>query len=281
MTWQAPSWDTLNAYVDGELPTSEAAQVARALARDRSLADQVACLTQLKAAVQETVRNLEHSIEIAVPGRLRRNWRPAALAASLMLAAVVGLAAYFIPLQGERPENWADNWAVQAHSLHDAWVVAPDVTPLGIGGVVLVAQAPAQVGGARFLRAYLPDLTSAKLTLTRVETVTLPESSGLAGGVALHAGYRGTRGCKVSLLILPSGEMLPRELTRRDDAALRAFAWRAGPLGYLLVAVGMDEARLELIAATVHRTTLENSPFDAETRMALRESRELSAPCMA
>ncbi len=273
MTWQTPSWETLNAYVDGELPTGEAAQVARALARDRSLADRVASLTQLKAAVQETVRNLEHTVEIVMPGRLRRNWRPAALAASLMLAAAVGLAAFFMPWQGQRPEAWV----VQAHSLHDAWVVAPEVTQLDIGGVVLVAQA----GGGRFLRAYLPNLTSAKLTLTRVETVVLPQGSGLAGGVALHAGYRGNRGCKVSLLILPSGETLPRELTRRDDAALRAFAWRAGPLGYLLIAEGMDEARLELIAATVHRTTLENSPFDAETRTALRESRERSAPCLA
>ncbi len=277
MTFQTPSWETLNAYVDGELPVGKAAEVARALARDRSLADQVACLTQLKAAVQETVRNLEDTIDTVVPGRLRRNWRPVALAASLLLAAAVGLAAIFIPRQGERPEAWV----IQAHALHDAWVVAPEVTPLGIGGVVLVEQAQAQAGGTRFLRAYLPDLTSAKLTLTRVETVTLPQGGGLAGGVALHAGYRGTRGCKVSLLILPGGETLPRALTRRDDAALRAFAWRAGSLGYLLVAEGMDEARLQLIAATVYRTTLENSPFDAETRTALRESRDRSAPCLA
>ncbi len=270
-----PSWETLNAYVDGELPAGEAAEVAQALARDRKLADRVVCLTQLKAAVQETVRNLEETIVIVMPGRLRRGWRPVALAASLVLAAAVGLAAIFMPRQGEPPEAWV----IQAHALHDAWIVAPDVTPLGIGGVVLMAQA--QAGGKGYLRAYLPDLTSAKLILTRVETVTLPQDSGLAGGVALHAGYRGSRGCKVSLLILPGGETLPRELTRRDDAALRVFAWQTGSLGYLLVAEGMDEARLELIAATVHRTTLEHSPFDAETRTALRESRDRSAPCLA
>lgn len=270
-----PSWETLNAYVDGELPAGRAAEVAHALARDRKLADRVVCLTQLKAAVQETVRNLEETIVIVVPGRLRRGWRPVALAASLVLAAAVGLAAIFMPRQGEPPEAWV----VQAHALHDAWIVAPDVTPLGIGGVVLMAQA--QAGGKDYLRAYLPDLTSAKLILTRVETVTLPQGNGLAGGVALHAGYRGSRGCKVSLLILPGGETLPRELTRRDDAALRVFAWQTGSLGYLLVAEGMDETRLELIAATVYRTTLEHSPFDAETRTALRESRDRSAPCLA
>ncbi len=133
-----------------------------------------------------------------------------------------------------------------------------------------------QAGAGGYLKAYLPDLKSARLTLTHLESVTLAD-----GGAALHAGYRGTRGCKISLLIMPGGENLPRELTRRDDAALRAFAWRAGPLGYVLLAEGMDEARLELIAETVHRATIENSPVDAETRTALRESRERSQPCLA
>ncbi len=275
MTRQEPSWETLNAYVDGELPTGAAAEVARALARDRALADRVASLTRLKAATQETVRNPEDTIEIVVPGRLRRNWRPAALAASLVLVAAIGLAALFISWQGERPPAWV----IQARALHDAWIVAPDMTPLGLGGVVLVAQD--QAGAERYFRAYLPDLTSAQLTLTRIETVTLAQVSTLAGGAALHAGYRGTRGCKVSLLVLPGGEALPRELTRRDDAALHAFAWRAGPLGYVLLAEGMDEARLALIAETVHRATLENSPFDTETRTALRQSRERSQPCQA
>jgi hypothetical protein len=31
----------------------------------------------------------------------------------------------------------------------------------------------------------------------------------------------------------------------------------------------------------VHRATLEYSPFDEETRTALRESRERSKPCLA
>ena len=43
----------------------------------------------------------------------------------------------------------------------------------------------------------------------------------------------------------------------------------------------MDEARLELIAETVHRATIENAPFDAETRVALQESRARSQPCLA
>ncbi|MHA1153403.1 MAG: hypothetical protein ACTSQ7_12220 [Alphaproteobacteria bacterium] len=39
--------------------------------------------------------------------------------------------------------------------------------------------------------------------------------------------------------------------------------------------------RLELIAETMHRATLENRPVDAETRTALWKSRERSHPCLA
>jgi hypothetical protein len=83
------------------------------------------------------------------------------------------------------------------------------------------------------------------------------------------------------LLILADGTALPAALTRYDDRALRTYAWRTGGHGYLLVAEGMDEARLATIAETVHRATLEHSPFDEETRTALREARERSKPCLA
>jgi anti-sigma factor RsiW len=276
MTQRQPSWETLNAYVDGELPASEAAEVARALAQDRALADQVASLTRLKAATQDTVGSLGGAVEITLPApEDRRRW-PLAVAASLVLAVAIGLAAAsFGSWQGAQPPAWV----VQARALHDSWVLAQDPEPRDVGSVVVVAQAKGAASG--FLKAYLPDLSSARLTLTYLETVTLFQGGNLGKGAALHAGYRGTRGCKVSLLVLPSGAALPRRLTRRDDAALRAFAWRAGPLGYLLVAEGMDEERLALIAETVHLATLENSPFDTETRTALRESREHSQPCQA
>ncbi len=182
----------------------------------------------------------------------------------------IGLAAALVPNLGERPPSWV----TQARAAHEAWITPQDLAPLEAGGVVLMALG--QAGADGYLKAYLPDLKSARLTLTPLKSVTLAD-----GEAALHAGYRGTRGCKISLLVVRGGEDLPRELTRRDAAALRVFAWRAGPLGYLLLAEGMDEARLALIAETVHRATLDNSPVDAETRTALRESRERSQRCLA
>ena len=270
---QRPDWQTLNAYVDGELSAAEAAEVARALANDRALADRVASLTRLKAKVQDmgTVQSRGEAAEIALPTPRRRHWRPAALAASLALA--LGLAASLVPWQGsDRPA-----WVVQARAGHEAWNMdedRPGAAPVA-GGVVLAALG--QLGPDGYLKAYLPDLSAARLTLTRLEIVSLLDGRG----EALHAGYRGTRGCKVSLLILADGAALPAALTRYDDRALRTYAWRTGGHGYLLVAEGMDEARLAMIAETVHRATLEYSPFDEETRTALRESRERSKACLA
>jgi anti-sigma factor RsiW len=79
-------WQTLNAYVDGELSAAESAEVARALAEDPALVDQVASLTRLKAAVQDGIEE----VNLALPRVQRRTWRPTALAASLAAVRAVG-----------------------------------------------------------------------------------------------------------------------------------------------------------------------------------------------
>jgi anti-sigma factor RsiW len=53
MSEKKPNWCDLNAYADGELLPTEAAGVARAVAEDPALADQVATLARLKATVRE------------------------------------------------------------------------------------------------------------------------------------------------------------------------------------------------------------------------------------
>jgi anti-sigma factor RsiW len=53
MSEKKPNWCDLNAYADGELLPTEAAGVARAVAEDPALADQVATLARLKATVRD------------------------------------------------------------------------------------------------------------------------------------------------------------------------------------------------------------------------------------
>ena len=53
MNGERPSWEELNAYVDGELSPPDRAEVAAALAARPALAHRVAVLSKLKAAAGE------------------------------------------------------------------------------------------------------------------------------------------------------------------------------------------------------------------------------------
>ena len=44
---------------------------------------------------------------------------------------------------------------------------------------------------------------------------------------------------------------------------------------------GMDTGRFRLLAESIRDTSRKLVPFDEQTRMALRESRDKSAPCLA
>ncbi len=102
-----------------------------------------------------------------------------------------------------------------------------------------------------------------------------------AGRQAFLAGYRGTRGCKISLLVFPSLDALSEALSSFRDGKNEAYGWRAGSLGYVIMSDGMDTGRFRLLAESVRHTSRQHVPFDEQTRMALRESRDKSAPCLA
>ena len=124
--------------------------------------------------------------------------------------------------------------------------------------------------------SYIPDLSAAKLQLRFAETRPY-----LSGEPALIAGYRGTRGCKVTLLVASARAPLgPLPRLFGEDSRL-AYAWRRGQLDYLLLSDGMDAERFRLIADSVYRASLEHLPFDRETRTALQDSRDRSRPCLA
>jgi anti-sigma factor RsiW len=260
-----PGFEELNAYVDGELSPASAAAVARAVAEDPAVARQVAQLTRLKAMLQSE----RAAPAIALPSRRPRRAprrprriRPTSLAASLALFVALAVSVTFW-LEGRAPSPEAP--LVFASAQHRAWVE---------GGVEAQPAAHVLPSALRtFGRpAQVPDLSAAGLMLARV--ALLQDESG----PVLHIGYRGTRGCRLSLMIRgPDG--LPEALRAVGESADLGYAWRAGGVGYVLVASGMDPPRLRLIARKVHDATLEKAPFDAETRTALAESRAASAAC--
>jgi anti-sigma factor RsiW len=265
MSPSRPDWTEVSAYVDGELAPPEAAEVARALAGNRVLAGTAATLAKLKAAVHESVEVPDIDLPEAPIRRVPRGAIAACLVGVLALAA----AALWIPLGGtDAPPPWLN----KAWAAHEAWAKPTSTQATAReanAGQVLAAVSRLGV------EAYLPDLTSAKLTLTWIE----PTRLGSPDREAMHLGYRGTRGCRVSLFILAGGADLPSAFTQFGAPPRRSYSWSSATHGYLLMADGMDQARLDLIARSLHQATRERAPLDAPTRTALRQSRDKSIPC--
>ena len=268
MTGKPPGWETLNAYVDGELPPGERAEVAAALAARPDLARSVALLTKLKAAAVETLEPMEWD-GIAPRGRSlwrrHRGWR---VAAGFAIALCVGAAA--VLLHSWRTQD-DDAWLAPALAAHDTWVASGSPTLTGGGAGALLAGLANLGSGAE-----LPDLTDAKLTITGARFVRAAGEQR----PAMHVAYSGTRGCRVTLWITPASAGIGTALALHTEGPYRVYVWRAGDLAYALIS-SVNKARFEVIAGAAHKVTLERAQPDAETRTALRRSREQSPPCPA
>jgi hypothetical protein len=260
-----PSWDTLNAYVDGELDSSAAAEVAQAAGDDPAVAEQIATLYQLKGSCLGVAPDLP-----AFPGHLLdkrpHQWRKAvaAVAAALLLGAALWLA-FAMDREPARPENAL----ATARTLHAQWLEAESVEAQQAQPVALLA-ALSDFGRL----PVVPDLASTALTVSTVKV------AGGPGGRILQIGYRGIHGCHLSLFVFANDE-LPNSRLRLDEGLDRAYGWRVGDLGYLLFARGMDESRFWLIAEKVEEATHAKAPLNREAREALAENKRNSASCKA
>lgn len=264
MTDCNPSPEQLNAYVDGELPAAEMARVARAIADDRVIAERIALLSRLKAAVQEaTVGEVTGVTTPPPPLSFKLPAIAAAIAFALFLAGSTLL--HLWPSPGN-PSALAQAW-----SLHAEWENNPGV-PAEPPSAGLLLAALAELGPS----AAVPDLSAAKLKLRHA---TLYGDTG--GRRLLHAGYSGTRGCQVSLFVTEASSGLATEVTDYGQGPEQAYGWRSGGLGYLVLARGMDPARLRLIAASVYKAVREQAPLGPRSQQALAKSRAESRPCLS
>lgn len=265
-----PSWDMLNAYVDGELDAASAAQVAAAVAGDPDLAAQVATLTRLKASTANAMpADMSDMSPPAMPQpRYRR--RPLAslalAAASLLLALGLGAATLISvwPARDNTPTA-----LLAAAGLHRAWINDPSGA---------VGPSPATTPLAL---TEIPDLSAAGLTLSHVVPAAVPGERRMGQGGGILVGFRGPRGCRVSLWI---GEALPdftAEPAQQRVDGLSAFVWRVEHKGYALMTRDMDAQRFVTLASAVARITRERFQVDTLTRMALQQSADPALPCPA
>ena len=266
MTRAAPTWETLNAYVDGALASGEAAAVAEAAGNDPRIADQIACLYRLKGVTPEALPAAPDDLRDLIRERPRRSYRGLVAAAVL---AVVAIGAAWLWMPAKPMTGLPDAAIVAARDLHDDWL-ANDSGALSEAPPSVVMAALSQ-----FRRVpVIPDLSSAKLTIERVTV------SGQADEHLLQIGYRGNHGCHLSLFVFAGGG-LPEEMEQVRFGLEEAYGWQVDELGYLLFAKGMDRGRLAFIAREVEEATRSGVPFDERARQALAENKAKSASCVA
>ncbi len=272
---ERPDWEDLNAYVDGELSPRTASRVAKALAADSDVARQVVALTQLKTTLHDDVVAEDAPLsldDLGIPASpVKRSWFGLgwpALAASLAVAGVLAIAAL---LPSTSVTN-APTWFTTYQKAHTAWATSdPAIHPEPVADPLLSGLF--HVGP----ETTLPDLTAAKLTIGRVKVV----SGGPGGLPALHVGYKGSRGCRISLWVSQEPAQVVADFTRHSYERLTAYSWRVGELTYVIMTEGMPVKRFEGIARAAYRYILEHRPLDKETRVALAQGRAESQPCAA
>ncbi len=255
------TFELLNAYVDGELDTAAAAEVARAVAGDPALAREVSALSRLRSMVAESIE----APPLSVPAAASTTGRRMAIAAGIAFAVLVAGSVAVLNLE----RDVGPDWLASAWRIHRGWSI--DGVAAQTRSTLLLVQYAEAVPGA-----YVPDLSASRLTLVHATVAPFVDRRQV-----LLAGYRGTRGCKISFLVFRSLGVLEEALSPFRDGKNEAYGWRAGPLGYVIMSDGMDSGRFRLLAESVRHTSRQHVPFDEQTRMALRESRDKSAPCFA
>lgn len=263
MTQHNFDWTQINAYVDGELPASQAAVIADAASEDPELAQQIAALTHMKYAVTAEFRGQKRSAS-AVPVNRRRKHLWTGLAATFLAAVFMAAIGFAFTMQEHAT---SESWFAAASRTHAA--LSDGQPAKSVDSDILLAALP-RLGSA----AFVPDLSAARLRAGGVA-----ELDHFAGGRAVAIGYYGTRGCRLTVLMTDADLGLDDKMRKLDRSAPEAYGWRIGELSYLVMATRMAPKRFATIAGSVHWSSVRAARPDDEIRTALRLSRRNSPPC--
>ena len=268
MKTQRPSWEEINGYVDGELPPGHAAEIAEAASRDSALARRIATLTRLRANLRDGIEAIDPA-EV-LPNRMPRGssgGRSPLLATAgglLALALIVGAAQVVLS-----PPDLPDALTL-ADEIHQSWV--PEANERS----ELTSSEVLRVGLTQLDNdAFVPDLSAVGLRFDHIRTIPTPDGS------ALHVGYVGPRGCKVSLVILPGNSIAPDKREQFEGTFGTALQWSVGGNDYVVLSRTMAPRRLAALAAGIESASRERHQLNAEAKETLRASRAENPPCLA
>jgi hypothetical protein len=265
MKTEKPTWQILNAYVDGELGPKEAADVARAAGVQADVTEQISLLYKVKGGVEAAFPSAPEDLASLIPPPRRRLRRPA-IAAAIVVAAAGTLAMLCLLPLGTALSPTSNEFIATARIMHDRWLTDEKANTVDRPPVVLAALR--QFGRLPLI----PDLESSGLSIGLVSV------SGEPGRRVLQIGYRGHHGCHLSLFVFAGGQhMVAATLT--NNPLERFHAWHVGDLDYSLFAKGMDKSRFELIGEKVENATRVNRPLDRNDRTELAENKRNTTRC--
>ncbi len=241
MKLDTKTWESLNAYHDGELNRREAAAIRAQLRKNPTLRAALDEITELSSALKQL-----HPATPPVMTRRNPDVRwfnagfiPAAAAAVVIIA---GALLYSGPDPVKSPLDWHHTFASRSYP------VKPSDSPTPV---------------SQWIGNDL-DLTSANLTL--VDVVTLE-----GGDSYLH--YSGVNGCRLTVGASSSPPVLPATSDR-----ILVQVWSVGSIYYSMLAEGMDRGKFTAISHLLEDQT-EGKPEYGEALLAVRDAAESAVPC--
>ncbi len=261
------TWETVNGYVDGELPPRDAAEVAKAVATDPELAEYVSMLSSLKAAVAHSTDGLTRDLDLTLTSKKSKKSKWILWAAGFATVLLLGALMSALVL---KPNLFYPASGVQlAEIIHTEWLKSEFEHSASKHRAVLKESLQ-----GLYLDAYIPDLNKVNLSFSGIRRVV---TRGVEG---LHIGYVGPRGCMVSLVVFKNHIRLSDKLSYFRAGGRPVYGWRVGTTGFYLLAHKMDPYRVETIAEVVRELTRARLPLDPPSIIALNDARASSEPCL-
>ena len=237
----------LNAFVDGELPPAEAARIATVVASDPLIAQRVAHLHHIKAALSTMPDDLVlPASELPTRGAKHTLRGARTLAAVSVLLLVVFWAA---PVSG--PAQQGDNLPFFAQ--HDHWVSH----------------------GAEGADVVLPESFDWLRPLMHASGLTLVHYTQI--GNFQHFGFKGVNACRLSLFVTTqAGAVSPLQLSLTEK--VQHAQWHLDTKAFEMIARDMAPARFATVATSLHRDSRDHAADEA-LQIALLQAARL--PCTA
>ncbi|VVT25851.1 hypothetical protein [Rhizobium sp. EC-SD404] len=256
MNDQFPDFETLSAYVDGELDAQHAAAIAALAARDPAIASHLAKIHQLRSAVSRLSSDV---VVLPLPGSMQGRW-------------------------GVRSSRWVAFAAAIACVVAGSLVTGPwlefgeDSNAIGLESIISAHDDWLRTGRGQLLSASLPESQTVDLLAAAGLVQVHYDERQMIGGVDMtHSGFVGAKGCRLSLF---RGSLAVKEAAitgEISDGDLHVASWTGGAFRYVVVARSMDEGRFALVVDALRQATGNAEGRARDVIAALEGARQ---PCM-